>query len=378
MFRLSLFFFLLFSSFAVMGVIMPLYLKGKGLSTEQIGLVIAMGSVIAVIGQPLFGYVSDKIKSTKKVLIGLLAISLVISVIYYSVNSFYMLLTFFIILNFFKSSTGPLTENITIAYSKKHNKNYGLIRLWGDVGVGTASVIIGTLIGILGIEKLGFMYGTIIICALIVAFFLKDDRTKGTVPISLKSIKQLFSNKGYVWFLFLGLIVFMAHRLNDSLFSIYLSDLGATESQIGFSWMIAAFASSPVFIIVAWLLKKYRELTLVCIGAVLFSLRWLLYGLFPDPSTLIYLQALNGVFPVFIVPALFLVTKIVPPEITATGQTFFIAVIVGLGGMIGSAGGGWFMGNFGAPTTYILCSIITFVGAILCFLTLLKQRHSIK
>ncbi|WP_088103940.1 MFS transporter [Halalkalibacter urbisdiaboli] len=375
MFRLSLFFFLLFSSFAIMGVIMPLYLKAKGLSTEQVGLVIAMGSVIAVVGQPLFGYVSDKLKSTKKVLIGLLLISLLVSIVYYSVNSFALLLTFFIILNFFKSSTGPLTENITIAYSQKHDKNYGLIRLWGDVGVGTASVIVGTLVGILGLNKLGWMYGTIIIAALCIAFFLKDDRPDNVSPISLQSIKRLFSNKGYVWFLFLGLIIFMAHRLNDSLFSIYLSDLGASESKIGLSWMIAAFSSSPVFILVAWLAKKYREMTLVFIGALLFSVRWLLYGLFPDPDILIYLQALNSVFPVFIVPALFLVTKIVPAEITATGQTIFIAVIVGIGGMIGSAGGGWYMEHFGPPATYITCSIITFIGAILCLLTLIKQKH---
>ena len=146
MIRLSLFFFLLFATFSAMGALMPLYLKDLGLTTEEIGFLLAMGAVIAIIGQPFFGYVSDRIQSTKKVLISVMVCSLFVSFFYFSVQSFIMLLILFIVLNFFQSSSGPLIENITITYSKKHNKNYGLIRLWGDVGVGAAAVILGALI----------------------------------------------------------------------------------------------------------------------------------------------------------------------------------------------------------------------------------------
>ncbi|GAE37374.1 MFS transporter [Halalkalibacter akibai] len=374
MIRLSLFFFLLFATFSAMGALMPLYLKDLGLTTEEIGFLLAMGAVIAIIGQPFFGYVSDRIQSTKKVLISVMVCSLFVSFFYFSVQSFIMLLILFIVLNFFQSSSGPLIENITITYSKKHNKNYGLIRLWGDVGVGAAAVILGALISIVGIQYLGVMYAIILLMAIAVGLFLHDGRKKSTVPISLRSVGRLLKNREYVWFLLISLFIFTTHRLNDSLFTIYLSDIGATETQVGFAWMLATFASAPLFVIMSRLLRKYKEMTLIVIASFLYVVRWLLYGFSGDPTVLITLQLLNGItFPLFIVSALFFVTKIIPDEMAATGQTIFIAVIVGLGGLIGSGGGGWYMARYGAESTYFFGAFITAVGTLLCILTIYNQ-----
>ncbi|WP_078553062.1 MFS transporter [Bacillus alkalicellulosilyticus] len=379
MVRLSLFFFLLFSTFAITGALLPLYLQDIGLTTEQIGIHLAMGAVIAVLGQPFFGYVSDKIQSTKRVLIGVMIAALFVSFFYFSVTSFYMLLLLFILLNFFISASGPLVENITITFAQKNNKNYGVIRLWGDVGVGAAAVIIGALIGIYGVQSLGVMYAIILVVAIAFAFTLQDGRQKTTSTISVRSLKVLFTNKEYMWFLFLSMIIFITHRMNDSLFTVYISNKGASESDVGLAWMLATFASAPFFIIMGKLLSKYKELTLVLLAALVYCIRWLLYGVFDDPHILIFLQLLNGVtFPIFVVAALFFVTKIVPEQLKATGQTIFIAVIVGIAGLIGSAGGGWVMERFGGSITYQIGAGITFIGVILCAITLFHQARTKK
>ncbi|MFK4998873.1 MFS transporter [Bacillus sp. N9] len=86
---------------------------------------------------------------------------------------------------------------------------------------------------------------------------------------------------------------------------------------------------------------------------------------FDEPLALILLQAMHGLtFPIFIVAGMFFVTRSVPEEIVATGQTIFIAVIVGIGGLIGSGGGGFFMSHFGASATYLLGASITAVGTV--------------
>ncbi|MBS4206970.1 MFS transporter [Bacillus sp. FJAT-50079] len=375
MFRLSIFFFLLFSAFSITGGLMPLYLKELGLSTEQIGLQLAMGAVISIVGQPFFGFVSDKIQSTKRVLIVIMFAALAVSFFYFSVQSSFLLLILFMTLNLFASSTGPLTENLSITYSQRNNKNYGAIRLWGDVGVGTGSVVFGFLIGVIGLQHLGKMYAIILILTIIVSFFLQDGRKTNAKAITLGSIHQLFKNREYMLFLSICLLIFMTHRMNDSLLTVYISDLGATELQVGVSWMVATFSTVPLFIIVGKLLTQYKELTLIFVAAVLYCVRWFLYSLFNEPIAFILLQAMHGItFPIFIVAAMFFVTRIVPEEIAATGQTIFIAVIVGLGGLIGSGGGGYFMSHFGASATYLLGASITAVGSVLCLLTVLSRR----
>lgn len=376
MVRLSLFFFLLFSSFAVTGALMPLYLKDQGYSTEQIGLQLALGSVIAVFGQPFFGFISDRIQSTKKVLLFVVITGLFVSFFYFSAHSFYIMLLLFIALNFFISASGPLIENMTIDYSTKNNKNYGLIRLWGDVGIGASSVLVGLLVGWIGIKYLGFVYAFILLVTICVGFTLKDGRQKTSTPISIKSIKKLLTNRSYLWFLLLGLVAFVPSRMNDVMLTVYLSDLGASESQIGAAWMVATFASAPLFILMGRILKRYQEITLVLIASALYSVRWLLYSLFDDPFTIILLQLMNGItFPLYIVAALFFVTKIIPEEIIATGQTIFIAIIVGIGGLIGSGGGGWFMQHYGAISTYQLGAFISIIGTVLCVITIYVQQN---
>lgn len=354
---------------------MPLYLNYLGFSTDQIGLQLALGAVIAVIGQPLFGYVSDRLQSTKKVLIGVMIAGLISGMIYFMLDSFYFVIVSFIILNFFMSASGPLIENLTIAYSQRYNANYGLIRLWGDIGVGTSSVVVAFLISLIGIQYMGAIYIAMLLAGMITALFLQDVERKSKAVISMKSIGQLFSNRNYLWFLFISLIIFTTNRMNDSLLTVYLSNLGATESQIGMAWMLATFASAPLFIVMGKLLKKYSEMVFVSIAAFLYSVRWFLYSWFDDAVVIIYLQLLNGIsFPVFIVAALFLVTKIVQDEVIATAQTVYIAVIVGLGGLIGSGGGGWYMESFGPQATYVLGGYITLIGAILSVITLYKQK----
>lgn len=376
MIKISLFFFLLFATFSVTGGLMPLYLREMGLTTEQIGLQLAMGAVISIIGQPFFGFVSDKIQSTKKVLIALMIASLSVSFLYFSVQSVLMLLFLFIAMNFFASSTGPLIENISMTYSQKNNKNYGSLRLWGDVGVGTASVVLGLLIGLVGIKHLGTMYAVILIVAIAVGLFLRDGRKKTTKPITLQSVKKLLQNREYIWFIFICLLIFTTHRMNDSLLTVYLSDIGASELQVGLAWMIATFSTVPLFIFMKKLLTRYKELTLIFFAALLYCVRWILYSFFDEPLALIFLQSMHGItFPIFIVAGMFFVTRIVPEEIVATGQTIFIAVIVGIGGLIGSGGGGLVMAEFGAKSTYRLGAGVTILGVILCAITLYAQQR---
>lgn len=372
MFRLSLFFFLLFSSFAVTGSLMPLYLQYRGLHTGQIGFLMAMGSIVAVLGQPFFGYLSDKFQSTKKVLISVMSMTLILSTFFFSATTFYTLLFIFMFQNFFASAQGPLAENITINYCEKNNKNYGAIRMWGDIGSGTSAVVLGFFMGIFGMGRVGLMFQVIVMSGILLAFMLRDDRTvTETTAINFHSLSEILTNKRYIWFLILSILIYTTHRMNDSLLSVYLSTLGATETEVGIAWMIATFATTPFFILISKLLKQYRELTLILIGAIIYVLRWFLYSIVDSIHGIQLLQLMNGItFPLFMVPAMFLATRLVPKRLAATGQTLFIAVIIGLGGLIGSWGGGSFMALFGPQATYRLGSVITLFGAILCGFTL--------
>ncbi len=51
---------------------LPIYFSDKGLTTAQIGMLLSIGPFAALLVQPLSGYLSDKFKTVKKVLIACL------------------------------------------------------------------------------------------------------------------------------------------------------------------------------------------------------------------------------------------------------------------------------------------------------------------
>ncbi|MFA9557039.1 MFS transporter [Evansella sp. AB-rgal1] len=379
MVRISTFYFTLFFSFAVVIMFFPLYLQHLGLSTSQVGIIVAMGSVVSVIGQPIWGYISDKLHSIKKVLLIVMMGSLIMSFFLYSVNTFFTILIIFTCFMFFMTSCGPLTESIAIRFAAENNKNYGVMRSFGAIGTGTSSLVLGTLLGVIGIHYLGWMYASIMMIAIPLVFLLQDPiQVESKEPITISSVKKLMGNKKYIWMLFISFLLLITHKMNDSLFSIYLSELGAREAEIGRAWMVATFSSVPAFALTGYLIKRCPEIILISMAGFLYALRWFLYGYWDEPVVLIYLQMMQGVtFPILFVSAFSYVTKLIPKELLGTGQLLFIASTMGLGGLFGSAGGGWYMEHFSPQATYYLGSFITLGGAMLATATIfIVQRKS--
>ncbi|MFA9557038.1 MFS transporter [Evansella sp. AB-rgal1] len=381
MFRICFFYFVLFSSFAVILMFVPLYLQELGLSTSQIGFIVAMGSVVSIVSQPMFGFISDKTQSKRKVLFIIITLSLLISFAFFSVQTYHALLFWFILFMFFSRASGPLTESFTMQFALKNNKNYGAMRAFGDIGTGTAAIAVGTLIGLIGIQYVGYIYAAFILLAIPIVFSLQEDNhnhVKKPTRFSYISIQQLLKNKRYISFVFICFIIFISHKMNDSLFSIYLSNLGANEAQIGKAWMLATFSSVPVFALTGVLIKKYHEMLLVSIASILYCVRWFLYGFFDNSEILTYLQLMQGItFPILFVAAFSYITKIIPKEASATGQLIFIAATMGIGGLIGSAGGGWLMDKYTPQIAYFTGSSITVVGTLLATFLLMRLKTSI-
>src|SRR5690554_3229016 len=96
MFRVALFIYLLFSSFSMIVFFLPIYLDHKGLDAGQIGTIIAGGALISMFSQPFWGYVSDKRKTIKNVLLLILISSFFVSIGLFSANVFITIMLFYV------------------------------------------------------------------------------------------------------------------------------------------------------------------------------------------------------------------------------------------------------------------------------------------
>jgi PPP family 3-phenylpropionic acid transporter len=108
------------------------------------------------------------------------------------------------------------------------------------------------------------------------------------------------------------------------------------------------------------------------VAAFFYALRWFIYSVADSPNVLIFAQLFHSVtFPIFLISSIHYLTKIVPIQLRATGQAAFAATFAGAGGIIGSAGGGWIMEDFGPRVLYGSGSILALSGAAAALFTYL-------
>ncbi len=366
--RISLYTYLTFSSFAVMAFYFPLYFQHKGLGNGEIGIVMGLGSFIAIFAQPFWGYVSDRLKTVKRVLATIMIAAALISIPLYLSTTFAQAMLLMIGFMFFFSAIGPLTESLIVNFSFEHKRNYGSIRLWGEVGVGTAALWMGFTIEEAGIGILGWLFGGVVILSLISMFWLSDAKPNA-VPVTKESLKKLFTNRTFL--LFLGIILFIGtpHRMNDTFLPLYLKELGAQESDVGIAWLVATLSSVPTMAFIGILLRKRSELFFITLAALCYTLRWIIYSFTGDPMIITIAQAMHMLtFPVMLVSSVHFIHKIVPRELIATGQTVFTAIFFGFGGIMGSSIGGWVMDAFGPQVLYLAGAILSLIGGIAIYI----------
>jgi len=377
MVRISLFIYVLFSSFGVMNIFFPLYLKSKGLDSGQIGNLYALGAFVSIFAQPLWGFVSDKTKTIKRVLQMLIISSLLLSIGLFSVKTYVFILLLYVGFMLFYCSVGPLTETLCLAYAYENKKDFGKIRMWGEVGVGTSSILLGVIVERIGIQSLWMVYAVIILLSIFASFWVRDTKAS-TTPVNFKALRKVMTQPKLLWFLFLILLLAIPNRMNDSMLGIYLSDLHATETQLGFAWLVATLCTAVALLFVGNLLKKWNELVIFIFAGFMYVIRWVIYSQADNPYVLVAAQALHSLtFPLLLVASLQYILKIVPAELKATGQAAFAVTFGGLGMIIGSSVGGHIFEQFGPQTAYGAGSVLALIGTIAAVLTYVKERKSI-
>lgn len=356
---------LLFSFHAANTIVLtflPVYLKDKGLTGTEIGWVLAIGPFASIISQPFWGYLSDKYKTVKKMLLIAIIGMNIGSIIFFQMNQLVTILIFGAVFYFFSSPVGALSDSLAQRRANELKISFGSIRTWGSIGFGVSVLIVGEILDRVGVQFMFWPYIVMGILLLTVAAFTKDVKTDNK-PISLKDVRNLLRNRDFILFLLVMMFITVTHRASDNYIGIYLIELGGTERLIGWSWFIAVMSEALVFATAFLWFRKYNPLVFIIIAAVLYAIRWFIYGLATNPYHILAFQALHGVtFGVFFTAAFDYVTRIIPSFLQSTGHLIFYSVLFGVSGIIASVGGGYIIENYSGQTLYQVMGTITSIG----------------
>ncbi|MFE5426483.1 MFS transporter [Peribacillus simplex] len=356
--------FLYFGLLAIFIPFLPVYLADQGLRPAQIGFIIGTGGFVTLITQPLWGMISDKTRTIRKILLLLIFFSSVIGYFLYDSSSYLQLILFAMLLYFFLMPIDPLTESLNFTMAEKSGISYGSIRTYGALGYAVISLITGYVMSYFGANSLAFLFAGIGLISFIISWMMPDAPVSGK-PVTLSSLKHFFSNKETILFLLLVFICAVPARMNDTFLGVYIRELGGSAKLVGLTWFLAAGSEIVVFALSFWWLRKGKEIIIISFAAAFFFIRYFISAWITDPQLLAYLQVMQILtFPIFYSAAIQYLYRIVPVEWRATGQTVLALLFFGVSGIIASYIGGAIYGAYGGKTLYLFISSISFIGMV--------------
>ena len=356
---MKLFIFFYFTSVGLFLPYLPLVFRGMGLSSWQIGILLSLGPLVTVAVQPLWGYISDRLKTVKRIIIGQLAVITSLSLFVFHISSFELLLPAVFIFNVFCFPIIPLTDSLTLATASKAGRHYGKFRLWGSLGFALSALSFGFFFRSQGLEDFSVYYFILLFICLIICLFL-DDATYIGRKANASDIKQLLTNRRVIVFLFITALLSSSNKANDSFMSIFIKQIGGGSEIVGYAWTVAALSEVPVMIICGSLFARFSELRLLSAAALVFSIRWALFFTTTDPGLIVPIQLAHGIsFGLLFLCSVSYITRMVPDRLRSSGQGLLSAFMGGIAGIAGSTLGGIVMSGLGPRYLYASCAVLS-------------------
>ncbi|PLT45957.1 putative 3-phenylpropionic acid transporter [Paenibacillus pasadenensis] len=335
------FYFVLYSANAIYGTFAPVYFRQLGYGSSDIGLLLSIGPFIAVLAQPAWGSLADKARSKNAVLAALLAGSGLSMLLFPLSSALPWLIVAVGLFTLFQSSTGAITDAITLEALGREASRFGRIRIGGTLGFAAMSVGFGIYAEKVRLEGMFTAYAAVMGATLLL--LLLYPRVRGHQFGGRKlNFLHLLRNRRLMLYMGLCFAIHMTLGYYYAFFPLYFTEIGAGKDLLGWSMVVSALGELPFLLLSALILKRFSVSAILLAAGGVSALRWLLYAEIGSIYGALAVQALHGL--TFIVVAVTMsvyINKEVAPELRASGQTLNALLNAGAARIIGTYAGGY-------------------------------------
>ena len=365
------------------------YLQSRGYTATTIGLINAVLSAVTIMATPVWGMISDRIRSIRRVflltlIVGSVLFAFIPAIIGLPVLSAPLMLVYLSLVYFFRNPANAMMDNWLVRYSNQKGVDYGSIRSFGSLGYAICGVLIAGAVSSFGTAW------TFPVCsammALVVAMSLRTDDAKPVAPATGAPAREafnpltLFKNYYFTTFLAFSLLLYIVINSAAAFLPYLLEDVGVSSSRYGLITAYMATLEIPM-LLAARPLRRRAPLFALCIASgFCYAAACLLLGTCAHSlGMIVAIETLSGVGSgLLIASAANYIYTLTPENLKATGQSIYVAVTA-LSGIAGNLIGGAVVDALSAPLLYCimgvtgLISALFLLGTIVIGAKLLKQ-----
>lgn len=308
----------------------PVFLKSRGLSAAEIGLVFALTSWIRIVTTPAIAQIADRSGRTKATLAVLAALCLVIFTGFFEARGFWPILLVMLPAAVCFQPMIPLAESQTMAAVLRERLDYGRIRLWGSLAFILSTIGAGSLITGRAPELVFYLVLGALALTLLAALALPAAPARHHEGAPLNPLKLLRDRR---FLLFLGAASFnqASHAVYYGFSALHWQAAGLSETMIGWLWAEGVAVEVLLFAFSGRVMARASPAALLALAALAGMLRWTLLAASTDLALLIAVQALHALtFGAAHLGAMHFIARAAPPGLAATAQSLYSALSGGV------------------------------------------------
>jgi len=381
--------------YAVVGSFASVFLLARGYSNSEIGVILAVANVVAVVLQPIIADFADR--SKKISLVGLIQLMAIVMMLF-MVGLFIFqrksiaLSVIFLMLLAWHTSLQPLINSLNFKLEESGAKiNFGVCRSMGSLAYSILCAVMGTLVETytVGIMPLS---GCVVIAMLLVSLLMtkkyynqvklggsesSGEKQVIRVEEEVEEINLLDFLKRNKVFLILNIgvlgIFFSNQVLNNYMIQI-VSDVGGDSEDMGRILSIMAFLEIPLMVCAGALRKKFSCELMLKVASVGFTAKIAIHYIATSVGMIYFAQLFQLIsFGLFLPVMVMFIDEVMSKGEAVKGQAFF-TMMTTVASIIGSLIGGVILDISGAKMLTLIATIFTAVGTAILIATIDKVK----
>ncbi len=354
--------------FGALGALAPffnVYLRERGLSGAEIGVIASIPPLISLTANPFWGGMADRWQMHQQVLAICALAAGLISFTFGWLDGFWVLLLAIVVMIFFRTPVPALLDSAVMDMVKRTGASYGRQRLFGSIGFLTVSFGMGQFLSNGDLEWIFVVHGVLLAvgCALL-SLLLPVSR----IPVQgslLDGVRGLINQPSYMAFTAMNVLMGIGAAAFINFIGLRILALGGTEAQIGLGFALNALFEIPLMFMGARLMRRFSIVQLIVSGLLGFAAVYFIVAFATSPTTILFVMPVLGLcYAGFWMSVVAYANETAPAHLRATGQSLVGAAQGGLGWAIGAILSGLLWDSAGGTVVFALAGAAMLAGAL--------------
>lgn len=325
--------------FGVASPFLPAFLASRGVSPDQLGLVLSLATVVRLFAGPMAGRIADNYQALRTVLAICALGAAILACALGLAHGLWLLIAITLLHAALLAPTTILSDALALRSSSKNGYpcarfEYGWVRGAGSAAFVAGALLSGQAVDLLGLPAALGIQGVLLLGAACITIFVPETGNGGFATSYSADRSQraaLLNNRSFRYVVFVAALILGSHAMHDAFAMIAWNAAGISSAAGGILWSIAVCAEIIVFFLFGpWLLRKITLPTAMAIAAVAATLRWAVMSRSPAVAVLALIQPLHGLtFALLHLACMRIIVLISPTSLAATAQAIYAFGIAG-------------------------------------------------